>query len=72
MFTSLTTSYSMPSSTFSRDQMLKRHNDIPALAAEFVVFRDRVDRLVQTEVLFNDREKLIDTAIGYLGKLKAE
>ena len=70
MYANMSQSYSIPATTFTRDQMLKRHKDIPALASEFDVFRERVDRLMQSEVLFPNRELMIDEAVNYMGLLE--
>ena len=51
--------------------MLKRHHDVPALASEFDAFRERVDRLINTtDVVFNEKEQMIDSAVDLLGKLE--
>ena len=55
MFANLSSSYAVDCVNYTREQLLKRHKDIPALASEFDVFRDRVDRLIQSDVIFNQR-----------------
>ena len=51
--------------------MIKRHQDIPALASEFDSFRERVDRLInQTEVVFTEKEGMIDTAVASMAQLE--
>ena len=51
--------------------MLKRHNDVSALSSEFSTLRERVDWLInQTDVMFPEKEKMIDDAIGLLAKVE--
>ena len=71
MYVGLNKAYTAPSVRLTREQMLKRHQDVPALASEFDSFRERVDRLInQTEVVFVEKEKMIDEAVDLLGKLE--
>ena len=71
MYVSLNKAYTAPSVTLTREQMLKRHQDVPALASEFDSFRERVDRLInQTDVVFVEKESMIDAAVDLLGKLE--
>lgn len=70
MFVALNDRYSAPVIDLSRDEMLKRHKDVSALSSEFDVFRERVDRLMnQTDLVFNDKEKIIEYVVDLLGKL---
>ena len=71
MYVNLNQTYTAPSAMLTRDQMLKRHADVPALASEFDSFRERVDRLInQTDLLFPEKEQMIDDAVDLLAKLE--
>ena len=71
MYVVLNKAYTAPSVRLTREQMLKRHQDVPALASEFDSFRERVDRLInQTDVVFAEKEGMIDAAVGLLSKLE--
>lgn len=39
--------------------MLKQHKDILALSSEFDVFRDRIDRLIQSDVVIRTWLRMI-------------
>ena len=72
MYVALNKSYSAPGGVrLTCEQMLKRHQDVPALASEFDSFRERVDRLInQTDVVFPEKEGMIDAAIDSMTKLE--
>ena len=71
MFVTLNAAYTAPCTALSRDQILKRHQDVPVLASEFDVFRERVDRLINhTDLVFNEKEGMIEEAVKSLGKLE--
>ena len=64
MYLKLNAAYTSCHKSLTRDQMLKRHNDVSALSSEFSTLRERVDRLInQTDVMFPEKEKMIDDAV---------
>ena len=69
MYVKLNTSYTVGPGELTRDEMLKRKEDKPALAAEFDRFRERVDRLVCTDVFFEGKNKVIADALQLLSIL---
>lgn len=63
MYVKLNASYTASPIGLDRAAMLKRNTDKPVLAAEFDRFRERVDNLIQTEVLLPDRESYLDKVV---------
>ena len=71
MFVKLNVSYNAPSTNLSRDEMLKRKEDKPILAAEFDRLRERVEKLIcDTDTQFDGKEAMIENAVKMLGNLE--
>ena len=70
MYVSLNASYAAPATALDRAAMLKRKADQPVLAAEFDRFRERVDKLIQTDVVVENREKNLDYVQQLLAQLE--
>ena len=71
MYVALNTAYTATCVTLSHDHMLKRHQDVPVLASQFDMLRERVDRLINlTDVVFAEKEEMVDEAVKLLGKLE--
>ena len=63
MFVKLNNAYTAPARDLNRDAMLKRRDEKPILAVEFDRFRERVDNLIQTDVLLQNREAKLDEIV---------
>ena len=70
MYVTLNASYAAPATALDRASMLKRKEDQPVLAAEFDRFRERVDKLIQTDVVMDTREQELDYAQQLLAQLE--
>ena len=71
MYVKLNGAYTSCHISLTREQMLKRHSDVPTLASEFDTFRSRVNGLIQqTDVMFPEKEKMLDDAMNVLGLLE--
>ena len=70
MFVTLNTKYSASFLGLNRDDMLKRHKDIPSLLSEYDAFRERVEHVMnQTDVVFKEKEESVDYLVNLLAKL---
>ncbi len=71
MYVRLYAAYTAKPVNLSRDEMLKRKEDKPILASEFDRFRERVDKLVSTDIFFEQKEKIIEEVVHLLSMLEA-
>ena len=70
MFVTLNSSYAAPAYALDRAAMLKRNEDKASLALEFDRFRERVDKLIQTDVVVGNREEELDYVQQLLAQLE--
>ena len=70
MYVRLYAAYTAKPVNLSRDEMLKRKEDKPILASEFDRFRERVDKLVSTDIFFEQKEKIIEEVVHLLSMLE--
>ena len=75
MYTKLNNVYAAPARDLTRDQMLRRKDEKPALALEFDRFRELVDKLLcDVETQFPEKERIVQEVLhlsGLLGTTKA-
>ena len=70
MYVKLNDAYAAPLGNLTRDQMLRRKDEKPALALEFDRFRERVDKLVcDVDTQFEEKEQIVQEIVGLAGLL---
>ena len=71
MYVKLNQAFTAPAVNLSRDAMLRRKEEKPALALEFDRFRERADRLIcDTEAQFDGKEDIVRDVIRLSGILE--
>ena len=71
MYVKLNDAFTAPAANLSRDAMLRRKEEKPALAIEFDRFRERADKIIgDTEAQFDGKEDIIRDVLRLTGLLE--